>query len=99
MQKMFTLEDVSWDSNLFGLSTTLLSKHCLTNLHQYFLITYNRAQLPCLQILKDTQTQVPDPVPKPSPMGEGLRTAPLTPLKTREIKAVVNKKIFDHDTM
>ena len=42
---MFTLEEVNWDDNLFRLSTTLLSKHYLDNLHQYTLPKINNFKI------------------------------------------------------
>ena len=49
--------------------------------------------------MKDTQTQGPDSVPNPSSLGEGVVDDANSKIETREIKAMVSKKIFVHNTM
>ena len=69
-KKIFTSEEVNWTDNVFGSSTTFLSKHILQTIYINISlnITYIRSLIP---------TQTLGPSHLPLPMGEGWPTAPI----------------------
>ena len=72
MQKNITSKEVNGDDNIFGLSTTLLSKHIFTN----NLYQFNNLVINSPQILRNTQALGHKPNPPHLPQwrrGDRLR--------------------------
>ena len=67
-KKLVTLEEVNWDDNLFGSSTTLLSKHVLQAIYISIPPTIQHSK-----ISRNTQALGHNPVSHSSPDGEGVR--------------------------